>query len=97
MPTCQKCGRQWLWRQTVKSLLQFRMICPHCDNRQYLTAGSKLKAGMFGLIPMNHFPIIGLFNIPWWTVGVLMTPLLLVIFVIFPYLIEVSNEEEPLW
>lgn len=97
MPTCQNCGKEWMWKQTVKTLFQFRLKCPYCGKRQYLTAASKSRTSMFGLIPIIALPIIGMFNFPWWGIGVLMTPVLIVIFIVLPYMIEVSNEDEPLW
>lgn len=97
MPTCQNCGKEWTWKQTVKTLFRFRLKCPHCGKRQYLTAMSKFRTSMFGLIPIIALPIFELFNVSWWMIGVLMTPVLIVICIAIPYMIEVSNEDEPLW
>ncbi|RKQ29995.1 TIGR04104 family putative zinc finger protein [Oceanobacillus halophilus] len=48
MPTCKECGKQWMWKQTVITLFRFRLKCPHCGKRQYLTPTSKIRTGMFG-------------------------------------------------
>lgn len=97
MPTCENCGKAWTWKQTVITLFRFQLICPHCSKRQYLTATSKIKASMFGFIPIIVLPIRNLFHIPWWLLGLLMIPLLIISWISYPYIIEVSNEKEALW
>jgi CXXC-20-CXXC protein len=98
MPACQNCGKKWMWKQTLKTLFRFRTACPYCGKRQYLTAMSKMKSSMLGIIPIIVLPVInGLFHFSWWMVGVIMTPVLIVICIVYPYMIEVSNEDEPLW
>jgi len=95
MPICKNCGEKWTWKQTIKTL--FRLKCPHCYKRQYESASSRKRTSMISLIPLIALPINALLNLPWWMVGVLMLPMIAVIWIIYPYLIEISNEEEPLW
>ena len=95
MPVCNNCGKKWTWKQTIKTL--FRLTCPHCNKRQYESTSSRKRTSTISLIPLIALPINYLLNLPWWMVGVLMLPIIAVIWMISPYLIEVSNEEEPLW
>ena len=97
MAACKNCGKEWTWKQTVVTLFRFRLICPHCGKRQYLTAASKSKTGLFGFIPIISMPIFNLFHVSWWLIGIIMTPVLIVIWISYPYMIEFSNEDEPLW
>ncbi|MDO6449198.1 TIGR04104 family putative zinc finger protein [Oceanobacillus profundus] len=95
MPICQNCGEEWTWKQTVKTL--FRLKCPHCGNKQYESASSKKRTNMIGLIPLIALPINVFFSFPWWMVIVIMIPMIAVILIVYPYMIKVSNEEEPFW
>lgn len=52
---------------------------------------------MISIIPLIAVPINLLLNLPWWNVIVLMIPLIVIVLGIYPYLIKLSNEEEPLW
>ncbi len=95
MPTCKNCGKKWTWKQTIKTL--FRLKCPHCHKRQYESASSRKRTAMIGLIPLIALPLNELLNLPWWMVGVLMLPMIAAIWIIYPFIIEISDEEEPLW
>lgn len=95
MPTCQNCKKEWTWKQTIKTM--FRLKCPHCGEKQYETASSRKRTSIFGVLPIIALPINILFNFPWWMVGVIMIPIIAVIWSVYPYLIKLSNVEEPLW
>jgi CXXC-20-CXXC protein len=95
MPICKKCSKKWTWKQTIKTLFRFK--CPHCRKRQYESASSRKRTGMICLIPLIALPITTLLKLPWWMVGVFMLPIIVVIWIIYPFIIEISDEEEPLW
>ena len=60
MPTCQKCGAEWLWTQTFKAMMRFRisMVCPYCEEKQYESVSSKRKTMLIGMLPI---PLIFIF------------------------------------
>ncbi|WP_218026198.1 hypothetical protein [Cerasibacillus quisquiliarum] len=65
--------------------------------KQYESAASRKRTSMISIIPLIAVPINLLLNLPWWNVIVLMIPLIVIVLGIYPYLIKLSNEEEPLW
>ncbi len=95
MPICQNCGKKWTWKQTMHSL--FKLKCPHCCEKQYESASSRKRTTMISLIPLISLPINVLFNFPWWMVVVFMIPMLAILSIFYPFMMEISNEEEPLW
>ncbi|WP_082684217.1 TIGR04104 family putative zinc finger protein [Lentibacillus amyloliquefaciens] len=50
MPVCQNCGKEWTWKQTVKTL--FKLKCPHCGANQYESASSRRRGSLVGLTPL---------------------------------------------
>lgn len=65
--------------------------------KKYESAASRKRTSMISIIPLIAVPINLLLNLPWWNVIVLMIPLIVIVLGIYPYLIKLSNEEEPLW
>jgi len=47
MPICQNAGKKWTWKQTVKTIFNWR--CPHCGEKQYEAAASRIRASGFML------------------------------------------------
>lgn len=96
MPTCEKCQHRWNWKQTMKktSTLNPAMICPYCGKKQYQTQKSKTK--MSFLTPIVLMPLLlqVFIDIP----GVYLMSLFFVlgvaVFLIYPFLIEISSKEE---
>ncbi|WP_163528827.1 TIGR04104 family putative zinc finger protein [Halobacillus ihumii] len=99
MPNCQNCGRNWSWRQTFKRSLSFRisMDCPHCKEKQYITSKVRKRSS---LIPFLTAPIIMLsVYLDFSTVASfsILAGMLILLIVFYPFMIELSNEEEPIW
>lgn len=95
MPVCQNCKKEWTWKQTIKSL--FKLKCPYCGKKQYESTASKKRTSVLSVIPLIAMPIVIMFNLQWWTVVLLTIPMIAIVWSIYPYIIELSNEEEPLW
>jgi len=94
MPTCQNCKREWTWKQTIRRM--FYLKCPYCGKKQYESAASK-KRTPFGLVPLIVLPIGVLLNFQWWLVAGSIGLLTVAILCIYPYFLQLSNEEEALW
>jgi len=94
MPTCANCDKKWTWGQTMKTL--FRIKCPYCGEKQYETAASRQKNGIFGVVfPLLFLPIIIGFNIPIGTTFVFLVLVALILLGVYPFMLKLSNEEEP--
>jgi len=99
MPTCQSCHHEWSWSETFRKsfTLDTALTCPHCGNKQYITKKSRKRTSLL----VFSIPLIMLLRLIF-----SMTPLIsiilfvgvgLIVFISFPYLTELSNQEEPLW
>ncbi|WP_438310651.1 TIGR04104 family putative zinc finger protein [Sporosarcina sp. FA9] len=99
MPTCQNCHNKWSWKQTFKKSFKFigGMTCPYCSEQQYLTARMRKRST---LIPLIIVPLILLGNIffgPFLLSLIALLGLLPLFFIINPFIVELSNKEEPLF
>lgn len=99
MPTCQNCQRQWNWKQTFKNsfILIGGMTCPSCEEKQYLTSRMR-KRSM--IIPLIVIFLIVLGNLLFASSYVYMFAIFVLLplfLVIYPFFVELSNEEEPLF
>ncbi|MGM7721764.1 TIGR04104 family putative zinc finger protein [Metabacillus sp. Hm71] len=95
MPNCQNCGKQWTWKQTVKSLFKFN--CPYCGKKQYETASSRRRRDIFSFLPLLSLPINSFVHYSWITVLISLLIMITLIFAVYPFMIRLSNKEEPLW
>ncbi|WP_100010529.1 TIGR04104 family putative zinc finger protein [Lentibacillus sediminis] len=96
MPICQNCGREWTWKQTIQRL--FRLKCPYCREKQYESASSRMKTGGMSLIPLVVLPVAAGFDAQVWVTAILIAVIeVLFIFGVYPFLMQLSNEQEPYW
>ena len=99
MPICQNCNHHWSWKQTIKKMftLDTGMNCPSCGNKQFLTSKSKKRSNVLIFLA----PFIMLLNILFDMPGPITLGLLVLAFffafAIYPFLIKLTNESEPLW
>lgn len=99
MPICQNCKNRWSWSYTMKQIIRFRkkMNCFYCKEVQYESQNSRYKSSFFSLIPSISIPITILldFSIP---ILILFYFVLAIGFMATtPYILELSNEDEPFW
>ncbi|WP_200411313.1 TIGR04104 family putative zinc finger protein [Virgibacillus salexigens] len=95
MPTCENCGEKWTWKQTIKTM--FRLVCPYCDKKQYESASSRTRGGVFMLFPVVFLPINAWLEI---SVGIALIIAIIFVFITFglyPFILNLSSEEEPYW
>ncbi|WP_418909834.1 TIGR04104 family putative zinc finger protein [Bacillus pinisoli] len=99
MPICKHCGCEWSWYETFKKMftIKHKLTCPSCHSFQYLTKKSRNRMSLFNFVPLLVF-------IPFVSFGISIGYLLLLGFIVFltmflimPFLIELSNKEEPMW
>lgn len=96
MPICTKCKNKWSWKQTVKktATLNPEMSCPHCGEKQYQSKKSKALIPFFGLLPLLPLLIQAFFDVSVIILLSLIPLLIVIVFVLYPFLIKLSSEEE---
>lgn len=96
MPVCENCNHKWSWAQTIKktTTLMPAMICPYCEENQYQTQKSKTKASLFSLIILFPLLIQVFFQIPAFILLGLIPIIGMIIFLLYPFLVELSCTEE---
>ncbi|MEH7236835.1 TIGR04104 family putative zinc finger protein [Bacillus sp. JJ1562] len=88
----------WSWKQTIKKSLTYKnaMSCPYCGENQYISSRTRKRTAVIGfiapaLILVNLFldsPLVILYT---------MMGLIPLFIVIYPFYLELSNKEEPLF
>lgn len=96
MPICENCNNKWSWKETVKKTasLDPALICPYCGEKQYQTQRSKTKGGFSIVIVLLPLFIQNFFDIPEAVLFCLFPVLLIVVILLYPFLVELSSEEE---
>ena len=96
MPICTSCKNKWSWKQTVKktTTLNPEMSCPYCGEKQYQSKRSKTTAPFLGLIVLLPLLIQSFFDVPVVILLSLIPLLAVIVFILYPFLIELSSEEE---
>lgn len=96
MPTCKNCDKKWSWKQTVKKMatLNPELTCPYCGEKQYQTQKSKTKAAFLTPIVLLPLLIQIFFDVPGTVLLSLIPVLAIIVFLICPFLVELSCKEE---
>lgn len=96
MPTCENCNNRWNWKQATKKIttLNPAMICPYCGETQYQTQKSKTKIVFLTPIVLLPLLIQIFFDVPVAILLGLIPVLVAIIFLVYPFSIKLSCEEE---
>lgn len=96
MPTCENCNNKWSWKQTIKktTTLNPAMTCPHCKEKQYQTKKSRVKISFLTSIVLVPLLIQIFFDMPDSILLSLFPVLLVIVLVLYPFLVKLSNNEE---
>lgn len=99
MPICQRCGEQWTWKQTVKKtfLAAGGMNCPHCHKKQYYTSRFRKMSSFVPFIIITIIMLCNLFFGPSIVCVIALIAAIPLLIIIYPFVVELSSEEEPLW
>lgn len=99
MPTCQNCRKRWSWFDTMKQIvsLRTRMKCHHCREFQYQSSASRKKMSLFALLPIILIPLCLMFHFPKLYIFLLDIVLIIGVFLTMPFMLKLSNRDEPLW
>ncbi len=96
MRTCQNCHNKWSWKQTFKRsfTLGGGMICPYCEEKQYVSARMRKRGS---LIPLIIIPMImsgNLFFGPSYIALFALIGIIPLYAAMYPFFAELSNKEE---
>src|SRR5690625_3019483 len=99
MPVCQRCHANWSWVETMKCLfiLNVSLTCPHCDGKQYYTAQFRKRSSFVPIVIITLTFGMNLLVGPTYAALVLLLGLSLLYFLLLPFFVQLSNEEEPLF
>lgn len=99
MPTCQTCHKEWGWKQTVRKsfTLDTGMTCPYCGEKQYVTAKARKRNSLTVLLIPLILLISFVFDISLILRLVLLVTVGILMIGTYPFFIELSDKEEPLW
>ena len=100
MPQCENCNHQWPWGMALRKsfTLGEGMECPQCGRTQYLTKKSKQRMGIANFFPAPILILSGmLLDINIATVLLLALTLFTVFMMTYPFMMEFSNDNEPMF
>lgn len=99
MPVCTNCHHRWSFRETLRAMYTLKpsMTCPNCKQEQHLTSASRKRGAYMSFLSLIPMLLNVFLEVNWWTVigGVLLVAA--VFHLIYPRMIELTDEEEPIW
>ncbi|MFC7319993.1 TIGR04104 family putative zinc finger protein [Halobacillus campisalis] len=99
MPVCQKCGSQWAWSESIKKSFQFYngAKCQYCGEKQFQTQKTMRKVSLITMIPLLMLPFVVGFEVPIGIALIIFVAAEFLCLLLFPLVLQLSNEEHPLW
>lgn len=96
MPTCENCDNKWSWKQTTKMMFIFysSFTCPYCEEKQYQTKKSRKKTAILPLIVLLPFFLNNILNLSTNITLGLLPITIAIVFITYPYFLEVGSKEE---
>ena len=98
--TCATCNRQWPYKTALKKAWQGKgtVACPYCHTPQYLTPRTRLHAGSYAIMAMAIIFIARVF-VEMTTIQSIVVALgiFLVVFLVYPLTIELTDENKELF
>ncbi|WP_164214768.1 TIGR04104 family putative zinc finger protein [Virgibacillus sp. YIM 98842] len=96
MPECKNCGRKWKWSEAIKRIFSLgtAIICPYCEEKQYLTNQSRRKMGILHMLLPLLLLLPLILNISFAVGFTIFAIAALVIFSMYPFIMELTNEDE---
>lgn len=95
MPVCQHCHKKWTYTDTLKNM--FRFICPYCNNKNYLSVKARKRGGYIYVVILPFLILNLYYDISLFIVTMIALLLVITNFLIHPFMVQLSKEEEPLW
>src|SRR5690606_1618469 len=94
LPKCWSCNYDFKWRDLM--FFTRRKKCPNCNEIQHITKESNWKISVIG-VPLPFVPIIfNIFSVSWLWICVISFLLIMDYFIILPYQLRFTDEEQTL-
>ena len=99
MPVCTNCNNSWSWIEVVKKsfILKNSLTCLHCGAEQYPTARTKKMTSLISFCGLTLIMGMNIFLGPSWVFFFALLLLFLIFLATYPFILKLSNKEEPLW
>ncbi len=97
MPNCQSRGRKWSWKDTISKVFKIKLRCPYCEEVQYLSTKSRIRASFLFLPALITPFLLSMFQLSYINVLGIDVVLLVLVTLFTPFIYKLSNDEEPLW
>lgn len=98
--TCSTCDRQWSYLHSLKIAWSGKKprTCPYCETPQYMTARSRMRGGNYAIAVMVAIFMVRLF----WDVTMgesilIAIGIFVLVFMIYPLSIQLTEKEQPLF
>ena len=99
MPVCANCRHHWSFRETLRAVYTLKptMTCPNCRKEQHLTAASRKRGALMPFLVVIPMLINVFFDLNWLAVIGEMLMIAVIFNLVYPRLIDLTEEEEPIW
>ncbi|WP_160842084.1 TIGR04104 family putative zinc finger protein [Halobacillus halophilus] len=99
MPVCRNCGNEWFWKDTQRlSIRRDRgAVCQFCGEKQFQSRKSMRKVSLFHLLPSLVLPFALVMDVSIVSGLALLFTAEAVFLSAFPWMVELTNQEEPIW
>ncbi len=99
MFSCSLCGYEFTYKQalSIGSRLGVGKDCPNCGKTNYYSAKSRRKGMLLVILAAIAGAGLNMLPISFPFVLSLLFLFLVIIYLLYPFLIELTDHEEPLW
>ena len=100
MPNCASCEYKWSCRYTLNKAFSFKdgIKCPNCGMEQFITPESRKRGSVISLITLPVLILPSLFvDVNSVTSFSIAGGLFILVLILIPFSIELSNGNETLW
>ncbi|MCG1010522.1 hypothetical protein J4760_10875 [Salinicoccus sp. ID82-1] len=98
MTRCQKCGKQWTFKEKLRKSFKFSfdrsMNCPHCQEKQYLTNGYRKKSALITFLMILTIFLPSFLGASWEIYVVCLVAAVSIGFFLQIHTFELSNTDE---
>lgn len=96
MPACKNCGTKWKWSDCIKRIftLGTAIVCPYCEQKQYLTNQSRRKMGILHMLLPLLIVLPLVINISFPAALSIFAAAAVIIFSLYPFMMELTDKEE---
>lgn len=98
MPACTDCKNMWTWKEAFTKQFNFVILkCPYCESDQYYSARYRKRSSVLQVLIIFFIMTGNMFLGPSYITLILLFLWLLIFLFVNPFMIELANEEEPIF